>query len=478
MNKIRATIILSVVMAFGSAAILFTSCSDKEFDGSIIITQGTGKIQDIVNDQVYGWQNFQQMRIVVYDPEESGGKAKVLTEGFYSAHSPVISYDGNSMLFTAKKNPDDPWQIWEMNLLDSKIRKIISFPENCIDPDYLPGGRLIFSKVTVKDTARTARNIFVCNLDGSDLRQITFSPNPFSSLKVLQDGRILAINRQMFPVQGDQAFFVLRPDGTKADRFYKGPDGSILRSCGRETADNKIIFIESEKNSLEKGNLISINYNRPLNSRIDLSSGLKGSFRSAFPLESGRILVSYRPVNKGRYSLYEFDSENMVPDNPIYADPDYDILEAVVVSEYKQPKKLPSEVDKGVKTGFLLCTDINFNNMMSSGTGSAFPQAGKIEVLGIDSTMGIVNVEKDGSFYLKVIANTPFRIQTLDDNDNVLHGPCDWIWLRPNERRGCIGCHEDRELSPDNKMALSVKKPPVNVPVHISKIREKEIELE
>jgi hypothetical protein len=478
MNKIRATIILSVVMAFGSASFLLMSCSEKNVDGAIILTQGTGKIQDIDNVQGDGWQNFQQMRIIMYYPEEPGGKTKVLTEGYYSAYSPVVSYDGNSMLFTAKQNQDDPWQIWEMNLSDSKIRKVISFPDNCTDPDYLPGGRLIFGKVTVKDTVRTARNIFVCNLDGSDLRQLTFSPNPFSSLKVLQDGRILAVNRQMFPVQGDQAFFALRPDGTKADIFYKGADGSLLRSCGRETADNKLIFIESEKNFVEKGNLISINYNRPLNSRIDLSSGLKGSFRSAFPLESGRMLVSYRPVNKGRYSLYEFDSENMVPDNPIYTDPDYDILEAVVVGEHKQPKKLPSEVDKGVKTGLLLCTDINFTNMMSSGTGFAFPHAGKIEVLGIDSTMGVVNVEKDGSFYLKVIANTPFRIQTVDDNGHVMRGPCDWIWLRPNERRGCIGCHENREMTPDNRMALSVKKPPVNIPQHISKIREKEIELE
>jgi len=92
--------------------------------------------------------------------------------------------------------------------------------------------------------------------------------------------------------------------------------------------------------------------------------------------------------------------------------------------------------------------------------------------------MGTINVEKDGSFYLKVMADTPFRIQTIDEKGKVLNGPCGWIWLRPNERRGCVGCHEDPELVPDNKVPFSVKKAPVNVPVHINKVVEKKISLE
>ena len=46
----------------------------------------------------------------------------------------------------------------------------------------------------------------------------------------------------------------------------------------------------------------------------------------------------------------------------IYADKEYDVLEAVVTGIHDRPKKLPSEVDMGVKTGLLLCQDINFMN--------------------------------------------------------------------------------------------------------------------
>jgi hypothetical protein len=90
----------------------------------------------------------------------------------------------------------------------------------------------------------------------------------------------------------------------------------------------------------------------------------------------------------------------------------------------------------------------------------------------------VVQVEEDGSFYLKVMADTPFQIRTLDDKGNVLNSSCSWMWLRPNERRGCVGCHEDPEIVPDNRVVFAVRKAPVIIPVHVTKVREKVVELE
>ena len=92
--------------------------------------------------------------------------------------------------------------------------------------------------------------------------------------------------------------------------------------------------------------------------------------------------------------------------------------------------------------------------------------------------MGIVEAAKDRSFYLKVKADTPFRFRVLDEKGNPVNESCDWIWLRPNERRGCVGCHEDQELAPENRIPLAVKISPVAVPVHIVKVKEKSVELE
>ena len=153
-------------------------------------------------------------------------------------------------------------------------------------------------------------------------------------------------------------------------------------------------------------------------------------------------------------------------------------MDAVAVEIQVRPKKLPSEVDFGVKTGLLLCQDINILNPQSEHVSTTGLNASVIEVVGIDSTLGLVQAEEDGSFYIKMMADKPFRIQILDKNGHVLHGPCGWIWLRPNERRGCVGCHEDQEIVPENKQPLAVKKPPVILPNHMKRVVEKKISLE
>jgi hypothetical protein len=478
MNRIRATIIISVIMAIGSAGIFFLSCKKKSWEGMIIFTQVSSKRQNYNYVNGDSLRYIRQARIVALDPDIPGGSLKVLTAGFFSARSPEISCDGNSMLFSAQQKQNDPWQIWEMNFEDSEIRQITSSSENCTDPAYLPGERLVFSKLAINDTSKAGHLLYTCNRDGSDIKQITFNPHTYIASSVLKDGRVLTISRQLYPDQGEPVFMVLRPDGTKAEMFYKSAEGSALSGRGWETINGKVIFIESGKGNNEEGNVISISYNRPLHSRVNLTSEIEGDFKTVFPLQSGRLLVSYRKSDTDRYALYELDTDMKVLGKAVYNNADFDVLEAVVVEKNNRPKKLPSEVDMGVKTGLLLCQDINFSEMKSSGNAFSFPKGAKIEVIGIDSTLGVVQVEEDGSFYLKVIADTPFQIQTIDEKGRVLNGPCGWIWLRPNERRGCVGCHQDPEMVPGNRVPMSVKKPPVNIPVHIYKVVEKKVSLE
>ena len=270
----------------------------------------------------------------------------------------------------------------------------------------------------------------------------------------------------------------MRPDGTKADMFYQSSKKSFIITPGIETGTGKIVFIESDNPAGEKGMLISISYNRPLHSRVILSSGTDGDFLYVSPSYSGKLLVSYRKTETARYGLYEFDPENKTIGKAIYDNPESDVLEVIESGQHVRPKKLPSEVDMGVKTGLLLCQDINMTDMQNSGMKASLPRASRIEIVGIDSTLGIVDVSADGSFYLKVIADKPFQIQTTDKNGKILHGPSGWIWLRPNERRGCVGCHQDPEMGPVNKVPLAVKNQPVSIPMHINKVVEKKVSLE
>ncbi|MEE9463938.1 MAG: hypothetical protein V3V53_19030, partial [Bacteroidales bacterium] len=163
--------------------------------------------------------------------------------------------------------------------------------------------------------------------------------------------------------------------------------------------------------------------------------------------------------------LYHFSINERSPGGSIIDYSDYNIVEPVLVAAYTRPRHLPDEVNEMESTGQLFCQDINMTAIQHDNVLSDPEKATMIEVLGMDESMGIVPVEEDGSFYLKVSADTPFRLQTLDDRGQVVNGPSGWLWLRPFERRGCVGCHEDPELVPKNFVPLAVKKQPVSIPV-------------
>ncbi len=74
--------------------------------------------------------------------------------------------------------------------------------------------------------------------------------------------------------------------------------------------------------------------------------------------------------------------------------------------------------------------------------------------------LGEIPVEEDGSFNIEVPANTPIELQILDADGMALRS-CGWIWAKNREPRGCIGCHEDRELVPENWFVGALSRPSI-----------------
>lgn len=464
------------LIATACLMVVFTVSCSKSTEGRLIITQAPetdivqGKGGSILPSYVH------QAQIVMLNPRKPAA-AKILTKDFYSACSPDVSWDGRHMLFAAQQKEHDTWQIWEMDLRNQKYHRITSFTDNCIDPVYLPIGRFVFSRDLTGDTLKADHSLFVGNLDGTGMMRITFQPHLDLAATVMKDGRILAITQQLFPAGSDQIYMTMRPDGTKCDLFYKGDKGSSLIGRGRDNQDGIIFFTETDSTG-RKADVVSISYNRPLESRVNLTGSISGSFKAVFPSSAGKLFVCYNEAPGKPFALYEFDLSEKRLGKRLYGKDDVTVIDVIQVSEYERPKKLPTEVDMGVKTGQIMCQDINFTGLGLASEASLLRKVERFEVLGVDTSYGIVHVEEDGSFYLKVLADMPFRIQKLDENGKAIGEPCAWLYIRPNERRGCIGCHEDRNLAPDNVVPLAVKKDPVLIPTHIAVTDEKEVELE
>jgi hypothetical protein len=183
-----------------------------------------------------------------------------------------------------------------------------------------------------------------------------------------------------------------------------------------------------------------------------MSKNLKGDFHSLYPDMNGDVLVSYREAEGKPFGLYAYDFENSTPEELVYTNDEFHIIEPVMVEIRPVPLKLPAIVDETKEKGTLLClnTDLSMDSVTHS--EKADRKTKKVQIFGLEGMLGELLVEEDGSFYIEIDADTPVRFQTLDANGEILRGPSSWIWVRPNEKRSCMGCHEDRELAPENKV--------------------------
>jgi len=385
------------------------------------------------------------------DPGDEMTEPVLLTGEFYSARAPEISYNGEVMVFSGQKVEGDIWNIYSMDLKSFKVSQITSGDENCTDPAWLPDGRIAFSMENEDVLAGPVHRLYVCEQDGKDLKQLTFNPNSSFASSVFQDGRIIVLDEQKFPQSSRRKLMALRIDGTKSELFYESEREAEVIGKVWEAGEN-VYFIEKDHQNSKKPSLVSVNQGHPLSSFNNLTENISGEFNSISPGTEGLLLVSYRTKEDQTYALHTFDPALQELSEVKYSNPDYHIIEPVLILERPVPMKLPEIVDESKDKGRLLCLNADLS---MDGNGSLMADSKKaaiVQIFGLNEMIGEVPVEADGSFYIEIDADIPVRFQTLDDQGEVLQGPSSWIWVRPNEKRSCIGCHEDRELSPDNKV--------------------------
>jgi len=148
------------------------------------------------------------------------------------------------------------------------------------------------------------------------------------------------------------------------------------------------------------------------------------------------------------------DSHKLIYDDPAF----HDVFPAIVQAR-SEPAGRSSVVKADEEAGEIYCLDayrFDLDRDPDSGDrriarvrifqGSIDPNDGQGE-----HVLGEVPVELDGSFFVRVPAQTPLRMQTLNEAGDVLRDMKSWMWVMPDEHRGCIGCHEDRRLTPPNR---------------------------
>ena len=395
----------------------------------------------------------------LYLLQHGSGKVKAhLTKGLFSARTPDLFHDGKLIVFSAKEDESSRWQLYSYDLENEVYEKLFVSERDCLDPVFLPGGGVVFSSPV--EVASGIKDLALFRWDpGKEPLRITFTPYSFSEPMILQDGRILALYADS-PHAPANSLMVMRPDGTKNALFYKSPEGNEIMGDLLQLDSGPIVFLEKNNTKLTK-ELVTISYNNPYASRKVLYSVQAETVISLGATEQGKLLLT-KKENKE-------DNGNWFVLNPVSGELEITSLDRTgeiygPASELRSTKRqriLPSAVKPEEATALLMCQDARITGEDHKREMDVFH--GPVEVQGLEQSMGTIELEPDGSFYLKLKADTPFRFQRLDDKGNPLGAPSSWISLRPNERRACVGCHVSNERVPENVQPLAVQKGPLDL---------------
>ena len=440
----------------------------------------------------------------------SDRSVKVLTDGFHSACDPEVSFDASHILFAGKRSPSDRWNIFEMASDGSNIRQVTDCPSDCRSPAYQatlytldspkPWYQLTFvgsqDGILNECGVGPATSLYSCKLDGSAVRRLTFNLSIDMDPFIMYDGRVLYASWQRSTltrgVLGRIALFGINIDGTDC-ALFSVEGGKRVKHIPCTTTKGLAVFVEADSVPWDgAGTLACVRLQRPLHSYRQITKESDGLFHSPYPLPDGRILVSRRPADgSGTHGVYRLDPSTgqfeLIFDSPDYhdiqaraiyrrAEPDGRstvVAEEdpngklyclnVYISDLEQPQWLPHGTVKRLRVleGIPVTSDVIDASRQAAVGGSVQRRSG-IPPLAQRRILGEIPVEEDGSFNIEIPANIPVELQTLDSDGMALQ-TCSWIWVKNHEPRGCIGCHEDGELTPENVLAKALTRPSIKL---------------
>lgn len=439
---------------------------------------------------------------------------------------PAVSFDGKKILFSMRQSGQTWRNIWEINADGTGLRQVTSGGGHDFDPLYLPDGRVMFTSSRDGEMDEynhsPAEHLYVCDMDGGNMERISFNQSDDFDPELLPNGRIMFTRWEHFGTMNRFPLFVTNPDGTGTFHLF-GPHGRNFFHA-TPTPEGRLIGIESTMIEGDAGPVAVLKTEDgpadpapgPQSSHWDVLNAQinndgepwpYGAFKYPRSIGGNRYVGSYTlpaaTEADADYGLYTFTLDQTgagTPADPatftvhdvtfLYNDPNTNEYDAQLLAPHAKPPVIPSAIDRNVDYGVFLAQDV-FNR--GTNDGQERPVKGtdaidSIAVIAARPTMqgemndisanefekraliGMAPVFPDGSFRIKVPANTPISFATLDQYNRGFVVKRTHLYVRPGEEfNTCVGCHEDRQAGgpvPTNPSPMAAMYPAhdLNIP--------------
>jgi cytochrome c553 len=441
-----------------------------------------------------------------------------------SVSDPCVSFDGKKILFSMRPQSGSNKNIYEINVDGSGLRQVTNGGGHDFDPQYLPDGTIMFtsSRARQMDEYNHApvENMYTCNMDGSNLHRVSFNMSDDFDPALLPDGRVVYTRWEHFGQQNRFPLFFANPDGSHFFHEFGPHNRNFFHA--QPTPDGRLIAIEStmiEEDAgplavlkLEQGPADPAMGNQSLHWDVltpqvnnDGEPWPYGAFKYPFPLGGNTYIASYSlpaaEEDQVDYGLYTFTLKQTgagTPNDPatlsienltfLYNDPNTNEYDAQLIAARAKPPVIAPTANNSVTYGDLFADDVFFRSNVD---GQEVPLKGTdpidsvAVIVGIPTQQGEMNdfsanefekrallgfapVNSDGSFAIRVPANTPISFATLDNLGRAFVNKRTWLYVQPGEQvTNCTGCHEDRGLvlTPTNPNPIAKTLPPTDLNV-------------
>ena len=334
------------------------------------------------------------------------GTRTVLSDGLVAAGAPFVHHEGQKLLFVGRETTDSPFEVYECAADGTSRRVVVAHGTDCVRAAYLPDGRVVYAadlpETSPMAGVESAAALFVAAGDGTPGERISFGAGLDTDPTVLTDGRVLFASwRPDSDGAGRLGLFTVHPDGTGYAPFHLA-DGPACYPKQQPDLDVRFALRQDDGPELE----FVADWDAPMTSS-HVADEQRGETVSLVP----------RPRPQGHLS-------SLQPDRPY---------------------------------GTLICVDARATGASAASSYQIATWSGERQVL------GRAPLAEDGSFMVQVPPDTPIVIQLLDESNRLVseeHGP---IWVRRNEARVCVTCHDDIEQSPPNRRPMAVLEEPVDM---------------
>jgi len=365
------------------------------------------------------------------------GKHPLVSE-FAASADASVSFDGRRVLFSGKRKLEEPWQIWEVALTGGVPRRVLSIPDDCVRPLYLPEDRIVYAR---KNGGRFV--IETVDLAGGKPIALTYGPGNFLPTDVLRDGRILFAAASPMGKSNVPEIYTVYSDGSGVES-YRCDHGEARRQ-GREMSSGDIVFAVPE-------GLARFTSARAKEIPVATPAGEYAG--DVVDAPSGDWIVSWKADAKAKFQLMAWAPGSKAL-RPLAAEAAADVVQPVLLTERAVPNRHPSGLHDWPNANLLCLNAYTSKYKFAAGsiqTVRVYTRNGAGEI----KLLGTAPVERDGSFFVQVPTEQPLQIELLDASGKTLKRESGYFWMRRGEQRGCVGCHAGPETAPENAVPMTL----------------------